>query len=255
MTDIADLSTFAPDLFAGRTVLVSGGTSGIGLAIARGFAGLGAEVIATGSSPDKLAALAGTGGPGLRFAALDVRDPAAVEAFCAGMTRLDVLVNAAGIARPEAEFDEATFCEVLDVNLTSAMRLSRAARPLLAAQRGAVVNFASMLSYLADASVPAYGASKAGILGLTRALAHAWGREGIRVNAVAPGYHRTAMTRPLWDAPASEAAIARRSALGRWGSAEDLVAPVVFLASPGAAFVTGAVLDVDGGYRSGNPVD
>jgi hypothetical protein len=168
--------------------------------------------------------------------------------------RLDVLINAAGIARPDAEFDEDTFAEVLDVNLTAQMRLARAARPLLARQGGAIVNIASMLSHIADASVPAYGASKTGVLGLTRALAHAWGREGIRVNAVAPGYHKTDLTRPLWEDPVAAARIEARTALGRWGRADDLVGAVIFLASPAAAYVTGACLEVDGGFLSGNPL-
>lgn len=256
-TRLADaVSSFRPDLFTGRRVLVSGATSGIGLAVARGFAALGGEVIATGSSATKLAARkADPADAGVRFEALDVRDPAAITAFVAGLDRLDVLVNAAGIARPDAEYDDATFQEVIDVNLTSAMRLVMAARPLLAASRGSVTSFASMLSYLADASVPAYCASKTGLLGLTRGLAHAFGAEGIRVNAVAPGYHETDMTAPLWQTPASNAAIASRSALKRWGQAEDLVGAVLFLSSPAAAFITGVCLPVDGGYVSGNPTE
>jgi len=108
-----------------------------------------------------------------------------------------------------------------------------------------------MLSYLADESVPSYTASKSGIVGLTRALAHKYGRAGVRVNAVAPGYHRTDMTKALWSAPDSERRIAERSALKRWGEAGDLVGPVLFLASPAAAFVTGITLPVDGGYHTG----
>jgi NAD(P)-dependent dehydrogenase (short-subunit alcohol dehydrogenase family) len=108
-----------------------------------------------------------------------------------------------------------------------------------------------MLSYLADESVPAYTASKTGIVGLTRAMAHKYGRDGVRVNAVAPGYHRTEMTKPLWLQPDSEAKIAERSALKRWGTTEDLVGPILFLCSPAAAFVTGVTLPVDGGYSVG----
>lgn len=250
------VSGFRPDLFAGRHILVSGATSGIGLALARGFAALGGTVTATGSSAAKLdACRAGAADSAIRFAALDVRDNQAIAAFVAGLDRLDVLVNAAGIARPEAEFSDETFTDVLTVNLTSAMRLATAARPLLARTRGSVINFASMLSYLADETVPAYCASKTGIVGLTRSLAHAFGPQGIRVNAVAPGYHETDMTAPLWQAPASNAAIARRAALRRWGQAEDLVGAAVFLASPGAAFITGVCLPVDGGYVSGNPTE
>ncbi len=243
--------TFRSDLFAQKHVLVTGATSGIGLAIAKGFAALGAQVTGVGSSAAKLAGLSA---PGINFAQLDVRDLPAVNGFVAALSRLDVLINAAGIAHPEAEFEEDTFAEVLDVNLTSQMRLSRAARPLLARQGGAIINIASMLSHIADASVPAYGASKAGVLGLTRALAHAWGREGIRVNAVAPGYHKTDMTRPIWQDDIGAARIEARTALGRWGTAEDLVGAVIFLASPAAVYVTGGCLEVDGGFLSGNPL-
>jgi NAD(P)-dependent dehydrogenase (short-subunit alcohol dehydrogenase family) len=109
-----------------------------------------------------------------------------------------------------------------------------------------------MLSYLADVEVPAYCASKTGILGLTRALAHSFGVAGVRVNAIAPGYHRTDMTRALWESPASASKISARAALKRWGEAEDLVGAALFLASPAAAFVTGVTLPVDGGYMSGN---
>nr|WP_321983483.1 SDR family oxidoreductase [uncultured Lichenicoccus sp.] len=243
-------ASFAPGLFTGRHVLVSGGSSGIGLAVARGFARARAQVIATGTSERKLAALRGLEG-GVQFDSLAVRDSAAIRAFVDRLPALDVLVNAAGVAKPDHEFEEDAYLEVIDVNLNSVMRLSMAARGALRATRGGIINFASMLSTLADPAVPAYGASKAGVLGPTRHLAHAFGPEGIRVNAVAPGYHRTDMTAGLWQDAVSEAKIAARSALERWGSAEDLVGACLFLASPAAAFVTGTELVVDGGYLSG----
>jgi NAD(P)-dependent dehydrogenase (short-subunit alcohol dehydrogenase family) len=141
---------------------------------------------------------------------------------------------------------------VIDINLSSAMRLSRAAHPLLKRSQGCVINIASMLSYLADPSVPAYCASKSGIVGLTRAMAHEWGADGVRVNAIAPGYHKTEMTKPLWSDPPAAEKIAQRAAAKRWGTVEDLVGPTLFLASNDtAAFVTGVVLPVDGGYHTG----
>ncbi|QGZ64475.1 SDR family oxidoreductase [Paraburkholderia acidisoli] len=244
---------FRPDLFDGKTVLVSGATSGIGLAIAEGFAALGARVIATGSSAAKLEARrADATLSHLRFEALDVRDAQAIQQFVGGLDTLDVLVNAAGVARPFDEYRDDVFREVLDVNLTAAMRFSMAARAQLEHTQGAIVNVASMLSYLADVEVPAYCASKTGVLGLTRSLAHAFGVAGVRVNAIAPGYHRTDMTRPLWETPASAQKIAARSALKRWGEASDLVGATLFLASPAAAFITGVTLPVDGGYVSGS---
>ncbi len=243
------LSTFRPDLFAGKTVVVSGGSSGIGLALAQGFARLGADVIATGSTSARLdAAKAGNVDRNIRFEKLDVRDKKAVDAFFAALPALDVLVNAQGIARPEAEWTEETYLEVIDVNLNSAMRLSMAAYPLLVKSKGSIINFASMLSYLADASVPAYGASKAGIMGLTRALAHKFGKDGIRVNAIAPGYHKTDMTKGLWSDPGPAEMIANKSAFKRWGTTEDLVGTAIFYASPASLFVTATTLPVDGGY-------
>lgn len=239
-------------VFQGKTVVVSGGTSGIGLSVSEGFAKAGAKVIATGSSQNRLqAATSGDVPVGLSFERLDVRDSEAVSRFFDGLDQLDVLVNCQGIARPDAEWEEDVFLDVMDVNLNSAMRLSRAAFPLLKLRGGCIVNFASMLSYLADESVPSYTASKTGVIGLTRALAHKYGRDGVRVNAVAPGYHKTEMTKPLWSVPESESKIANRSALKRWGTTEDLVGPILFLCSPAAAFVTGVTLPVDGGYHSG----
>ncbi len=247
-----EAGAFRPGLFDHQTVLVSGATSGIGLAIAAGFASLGARVIATGSSAAKLAALqADPTLAAIRFEALDVRRADDITRFAATLDALDVLVNAAGVARPFDEYRDEVFQEVLDVNLSAAMRLSMALRAPLERAKGSVVNVASMLSYLADAEVPAYCASKSGVLGLTRSLAHAFGAAGIRVNAIAPGYHRTDMTRPLWESPQAARKIAARSALKRWGEADDLVGATLFLASPAAAFITGVCLPVDGGYVSG----
>jgi NAD(P)-dependent dehydrogenase (short-subunit alcohol dehydrogenase family) len=245
-------ASFAADLFAGRRVLVSGGSSGIGLEIARGFRDLGAQVVATGSSQRKLTdERSEAGNAGIVFAHADLRDHEGTERLIANFDRLDVLVNAAGIARPDAEFDPAVFEDVIDINLTATMRTAMAARKHLAAVGGSIVNFASMLSFLADASVPAYCASKTGLLGLTRALAHAFGPEGVRVNAIAPGYHKTDMTRALWSQPHNHDVIARHAALKRWGTTSDLVGATVFLASPAAQFITGVCLPVDGGYGVG----
>ena len=243
------IESFKPGLFAGKSVLVSGGSSGIGLAIAQGFAAMGATVTATGTSDAKMAkARAHPDSRGISFAALDVRSRPAVDAFIGSMDRLDVLVNAAGIARPGTEWEEDGYLDVIDVNLNSVMRLSMAARPLLQAGPGSIINIASMLSYLSDDSVPAYCASKTGVLGLTRALAHRFGPHGIRVNAIAPGYHKTDMTKALWDDPVPAERIRVKTALKRWGSVDDLVGTALFLASPAAAYITATTLPVDGGY-------
>lgn len=246
------LSGYAPGMFAGKTVLISGGTSGIGLEIARGFSRLGATVIATGSSAEKIAACRRQQqDSAIAFRQLDVRDSAQVGTLFDSLPALDILVNAAGVARPEAEYEEDTFMQVMDVNLNSVMRLSQAAIPLLLQREGCIVNVASMLSYLADALVPAYCASKSGVTGLTRSLAHRYGPQGVRINAVAPGYHKTEMTRALWSDPDAATHICKRTALKRWGSADDLTGAVIFLCSSAVHYITGVTLPVDVGYISG----
>lgn len=246
------LDTFRKDLYAGQKVLVSGATSGIGLAIAQGFSGMGAEVIATGTSREKLEKVSADPAlSGIRFEHLDGRDRAAIDRFVPELGSLSVLINAAGIVKPDDEFNEAAYMEVIDVNMNSAMRLAMAAHPLLKQSRGAIINTASMLSYLADDRVPAYCASKTGVVGLTRALAHRFGPDGIRVNAIAPGYHKTTMTEDIWSVPELAGRIEHRTALKRWGTVDDLVGTCLFLASPAAAYVTGTTLPVDGGYVNG----
>lgn len=229
--------------FTGQQVLVTGGTSGIGLGVARAFQAAGAEVVAAGlpGAVDPLP-------PGIRGADLDVSDDRMVAALIGALPRLDVVVNCAGMIRRGAEFDLPTFLQVLDVNLAGTMRVCTAARPLLARSRGSIINTASMLSYFGGGLVPAYAASKGGIAQLTKSLAIAWAKEGIRVNAVAPGWIATPLTKPLQDDPARSGPILDRTPLGRWGTPEDVASAVLFLASPLAGFITGTVLPVDGGY-------
>jgi len=229
-----------------RSVLISGGTSGIGAAIARAFMASGDRVLVTGATE---AEAQRARDEGLNARVLDVRDAAAVQALVAGLDTLHVLVNCAGtIRRGGAELDPAVFDDVVDINLNGTMRLCSAARPKLAATRGCIVNTASMLSFFGAGLVPGYSASKGGIAQLTKSLAIAWAGEGIRVNAVAPGWIATPLTQPLQDDVARSQAILGRTPMGRWGRPEDVAGPVLFLASEAAAFVTGVVLPVDGGY-------
>lgn len=239
---------WAARFFQGRRVLVTGGASGIGAAIAEGFAAAGAEVVATAVSEAEIVARGER--PGVVLRPLDVRDGPAVSALVSSLPALDVVVNCAGVIRRGEELDPEVFAEVLDVNLTGSMRVCAAARPALARRGGAIVNLASMLSYFGGGLVPGYAASKGGIVQMTKSLAIAYAPDRIRVNAVAPGWIRTRLTEGLRDDPAREAAILARTPLGRWGEPRDLVGSVQFLASPLAEFVTGAVLPIDGGYAS-----
>jgi len=230
---------------SGRHALVTGGTSGIGAAIAAALAEAGCHVTAAGLAPAE-----GTCPPPatVTTAELDVTDAAAIDRLAGGLDRLDILVNAAGIIRRSAEYDLETFAQVVDVNLTGTMRVCTACRPLLGTRGGGIVNVASMLSFFGAGLAPAYSASKGGIAQLTKSLAIAWATEGIRVNAIAPGWIATPLTQALQDDPARSEAILSRTPMKRWGTPADLAGSVIFLCSPAAAFVTGVILPVDGGY-------
>ncbi len=232
--------------FSGKEVLVTGGSSGIGNAIARVFRAAGARLTVTGTrerAQDYDSDLRE-----MRYFQLDVGDEAAVAAFDPGITRLDTLVNSVGtVAYKRREFEMATWRRVLDVNLSGVMQCCTKFHPALAAAGGSIVIVSSMASFHAVRGNPAYSASKGALRTLVMTLAEAWARDGIRVNAVAPGYVETKLTRISRDNPAIYERTIADTPLGRWGEPEEMGTAALFLASPMASFITGHTLPVDGG--------
>jgi 2-dehydro-3-deoxy-D-gluconate 5-dehydrogenase len=235
----------------GKRALVTGANTGIGQAIAVGLAEAGAHVIAAGrrSCAETVAACEAAGGTAEELM-LDLAD---IDACVAALPDdLDILVNNAGIIRREdsVDFSEADWDDVMDVNLKAVFMLSqRFAKNALARDAGGrIVNIASLLSFQGGIRVPSYTASKHGVAGLTKIFANEWAAKGINVNAVAPGYIATNNTEALRNDPDRSKAILDRIPAGRWGDPEDIAGAVVFLCTPAAKYVTGAVLNVDGGW-------
>jgi NAD(P)-dependent dehydrogenase (short-subunit alcohol dehydrogenase family) len=212
--------------------------------VARAFQDAGADVTITGVEPEPAA----EDRDRFTYVRLDVRDLAAVEAFADGFDDLDVLVNCAAITSRGEEMDPAFFAGVVDINLFGTFRTARAFHPHLASRRGTLINIASMYARFGSPRNPAYGASKAAVEQLTKSLAIAWAPDGIRVNAVAPGFIVTEQSARSRTDPAHVAAVNARTPLGRWGVPADIAGTILFLASPAAQFITGTCLPVDGGY-------
>lgn len=228
--------------------MVTGGTRGIGRGVVEMLLSQGWQVTATGATHPEVAAAGAA--EGLTNLVLDVTDAAAVSALLSPVDRLDGLVNCAGINRQIDEFDLDVFEQVIAVNLTGTMRMCMACHPMLKNAGGAIVNTASMLSIFGSGVVPAYSASKGGVSQLTKSLAAAWADDGIRVNAVAPGWIETAMTQPIRDVTQREDVIINRTPMKRWGTPEDVARIVAMLLTDTAGFMTGTVIPVDGGYSA-----
>ena len=219
----------------GKHVLITGGTGGIGGAFAKAFLDHGAHVIVADISSPK----DGTD-PRIRYEQLDVRDDAAVEALAARVPKLDVLVHCAGrIACAYEEYKTEVFKDILDIHLVGNLRLANAFRPHLKASKGCLINIASMYSYFGSPHVPAYSAAKTAVVSLTKSLAIAFAEDGIRVNAVAPGWIKTELTRPARENPEFNSRVIARISGGNWAEAEDLAGAAIFLASPASKLING----------------
>lgn len=245
---------------SGRRALVTGGNSGIGLAMARALGLAGAEVVLVARRRDDLAAAArGLSGEGIAaaFVVADLAEVDGPDGVAAGLADpergIDILVNAAGInlRQPFQEVTPEAFDRHLAIHLRAPFRLTQLLAPGMAARGwGRILNLASLQSYRAFPDCAPYGAAKAGIVQLTRAIAEAWSAKGITCNAIGPGFFPTPLTAPVFDDPARAARNAAQTAIGRNGELADLHGATVFLASDASAYVTGQTLYVDGGFTA-----
>ncbi len=244
---------------AGKTALVTGSSQGIGLALARGLGSAGASILLNGRDEDRLSAaheqLAARGIQVLteRF---DVTDPAQVTAAVDKIEArgpIDILVNCAGIQRraPLEDLPEHDWRSLIETNLDSVFFVSQAvARHMLKRQAGKIINICSVQSELGRPSIAAYAATKGAVKMLTKGMCADWGRRGLQINGLAPGYFKTSLTQALVDDAAFSAWLTARTPAGRWGEVEELVGACIFLASRASDFVNGQVLYVDGGLTS-----
>ena len=244
-----------------KVTLISGGSRGIGKALAHGFVERGARVIITGRDESTLKAAAdeiSTSDCRVQPLACDVADVAAVsqavEAVYSEHGRIDVLLNVAGvnIRQPTLNFSEDQYDFVMDINLKGAFFIAQeVGRKMVEQRSGSIINIDSLNTYAPVKNVTPYAMSKAGVVMMTRSLAMEWGPNGVRVNTIAPGFILTDLTQKLWSDPTMREWGETNTPLGRMGEVDDLIGAAVFLASDGAAFMTGQVVRVDGGFTAG----
>ena len=244
----------------GRKALVTGASRGIGQALAQGLAHAGADVaVAARNEQDLQASLTAIRALGRKGVALslDVTDLAAiragVDAACQQLGGLDILINNAGIEQvcPSLDVDEALWDRILDTNLKGAFFCAQAAARIMRENAGgSIVNVCSLTSEVGVPTATPYGSSKSGLLGMTRALATEWARHDIRVNAIAPGYFRTALTEVFYQDDNWQQAMLEKIPQRRFGKLEDLLGAVVFLCADSAAYINGQMLTIDGGYMA-----
>jgi NAD(P)-dependent dehydrogenase (short-subunit alcohol dehydrogenase family) len=232
----------APDFsVSGQHVLISGGAGGIGTAFAKAFHSAGAQVTISDVKPPVV-------DEGFAFEHLDVRDTGAVEALAAKVKKLDVLIHCAGKLVRHEEHKPDVFMDIVNIHLGGNLRLATAFRPQLAATKGCMINIGSMYSYFGAGRIPGYASAKTAIIGLTRSLAVAYAEDGIRVNAIAPGWIRTEISRGGREDATFNDAVMQRLPTKRWSDPEELAGTAVFLASPAAKLINGVTIPVDGGY-------
>ncbi len=242
----------------GKVAVVLGGTSGIGQAIARGFAGAGASVVASSRDMAKVDAMSRefelAGVPTLRLAS-DVQNRESLEKLCAesvrAFGRVDVLVVTSGALQktPTADLAEEDWLRIIDINLNGSFRANQIfGRQMLAQKSGSIINTCSLTSFVSFNEVTAYASGKSGVVMLTKQLACEWAPHGVRVNAIAPGVFRTPLNAHVIDQPERKAAIGARTPMGRVGRVEELVGMAVYLASDSSSFTTGQIFAVDGGF-------